>query len=425
MLARLTFLALLAPSFTQAAPLTLPQALAEARAHAFDLRAAQAAVAQAQGGVRAAGALPNRMLTLGAGPSLGCYGEGCRAGSPVLAAQLSEQGALWQLLTGKRSLREEAARLGLGAAQQLERDALRQLEAAVKQQYVASVTAARAIDFAQEVRDSTKKTADLILERYKAGAIDEADVSRVETQRLEAEQALEANRQLEVQQRALLAFLLGRQSGARGLELEAGRFATSTPTLSLDGAAVDALLAEALDRRADVQAAEAAVAQAESTVPSIRRQRVPDVSLFATFGQQGLAPDFSNPPNLTFGLSLPIPAVYRLEGELASAQAALETQRILLERSRAQVRTDVENAWADFQSAQAQTRRMDGLLLRAAARARALVSVQYEKGAASLIEFLDAQRTFVSINVEALQLTQFYWSSLFRLEAAVGQELAP
>jgi cobalt-zinc-cadmium efflux system outer membrane protein len=67
---------------------------------------------------------------------------------------------------------------------------------------------------------------------------------------------------------------------------------------------------------------------------------------------------------------------------------------------------------------------MDQGLLRSAARARELVSVQYDKGAAGLIELLDAQRTFVAINVEYLTVVQSYWTAVFRLEAALGQELS-
>jgi cobalt-zinc-cadmium efflux system outer membrane protein len=124
-------------------------------------------------------------------------------------------------------------------------------------------------------------------------------------------------------------------------------------------------------------------------------------------------------------LSLPLPVVYRFEGELTRARATVQAQRVALEKARAQVRTDVETAWAAFQAAHLQSRRMDESLLRQAERARTLVSLQYDKGAASLIEFLDAQRTFVAINVESLTVVQAWWTAVFRLEAAVGQEFLP
>jgi cobalt-zinc-cadmium efflux system outer membrane protein len=408
-----------------AAPLTLPEALGEAHAHGFDLRTAELAIEQARGDRLTAGALANPTLTVGAGPSLGCYGPGCRAGSPTLTAGVSDQGALSQVLVGKRGLRVEAAQAGVASAEAQREDSQRQLDSLIKQQFVAAVTAERATQFSQQVRDSTAQTAALIRERYQAGAVDEADVSRVETQRFEAEQALDGSRQNAEAQRSLLAFLLGRESGAQALTLEPGLFTRTAVSPELDHATLADLVTRALERRPDVRAQAAAVQQAEATVASLERQRVPDVALGATFAQQGLSPDFSSPPNVVVSLSLPLPVVYRFEGELTRARATVQAQRVALEKARAQVRTDVETAWAAFQAAHLQSRRMDESLLRQAERARTLVSLQYDKGAASLIEFLDAQRTFVAINVESLTVVQAWWTAVFRLEAAVGQEFLP
>ncbi len=422
---RFTTTFLFVAGLAHAAPLTLTQAVDEARTHGFDLRTAQLAVEQARGDRLAAGALANPTLSIGAGPSLGCYGPGCRAGSPTLTASVSEQGALWQLLVGKRGLKLDAAQAGVDSAEAQQADSRRQLDSLVKQQFVAAITAERAIEFSEQVRDSTAQTAALIRERYKAGAVDEADVSRVETQRFEAEQALDASRQNADQQRSLLAFLLGRESGAKDLTLEAGVYTRPAASPELDHATLTELITRALEHRADVRAQEALVKQAEATVASLERQRVPDVALGATFAQQGLSPDFSSPPNVVVSLSLPIPIAYQLQGELARARATVQAQKVALEKTRAQVRTDVESAWAAFQAARLQSRRMDDNLLRQADRARTLVSVQYDKGAASLIEFLDAQRTFVAINVESLQVVQAWWTAIFRLEAATGQEFSP
>lgn len=408
-----------------AAPLSLAQAVDEALAHGYDVRVAEANIAQARGDLEAAAALPNPSVAVSAGPSLGCFGEGCRAGSPAITAQLSEQGALWQLLVGKRALKETVARMGIDVAQTNRADAQRQLVALVKQQFIAAMIAERTTAFSTDVRDSTRRTSELIRERYRAGAVDEADVSRVEVQRLEAEQALETSQQASQAQRSALRFLLGRGPADRQpFELDERPFMPAKPIESLEAASLETLIDQALAARPDVKNELAQVAQAEASVASLKRQRVPDVALVANYSQQGLSPDFSSPPNVTLGVSLPLPVAYRLGGEIAHAEAALAAERVQLERVRAQVRTDVEQAWSAYSAARSQVHRMDTGLLRAAARARELVSVQYDKGAASLIEFLDAQRTFVAINVEYLAVIQAYWTAVFRLEAALGQELS-
>jgi cobalt-zinc-cadmium efflux system outer membrane protein len=68
---------------------------------------------------------------------------------------------------------------------------------------------------------------------------------------------------------------------------------------------------------------------------------------------------------------------------------------------------------------------MESRLLERARRARDLVDYQYKKGAASLLELLDAQRTFVAINAEYYQDVSDYWTAFYQLEEAVGQELGP
>jgi cobalt-zinc-cadmium efflux system outer membrane protein len=65
---------------------------------------------------------------------------------------------------------------------------------------------------------------------------------------------------------------------------------------------------------------------------------------------------------------------------------------------------------------------MQGRLLERARRARDLVRVQYEKGAASLLELLDAQRTFAQTHAEYLQDLHDLWLAHFKLLAAVGRE---
>jgi cobalt-zinc-cadmium efflux system outer membrane protein len=64
----------------------------------------------------------------------------------------------------------------------------------------------------------------------------------------------------------------------------------------------------------------------------------------------------------------------------------------------------------------------DGGLLKAARTARDITRLQVEKGAASLTDFLDAQRTYIATNVEYFQDLASYWTAVFGLEQAVGME---
>jgi cobalt-zinc-cadmium efflux system outer membrane protein len=410
-----------APAGAQA--LTFSEALSEARAHAFDGRAAEARLEQARADVVAARQLTNPAVLLQGGPSIGCFGERCRDGSPALNAQLSDQAALSQLLFGKVGLRTEVAEAGVRASALQRDDALRAVVASVKTQFVAALIAEQTARFTAEVRDAAEETSTLFAARLKAGAVDDADVARVEVARLEAAQALDAAQRLTTTQRSTLAYLLGRSAGAPLPRPEGGRWLTTAPQPGLDGESLERLLEVARAQRPDLRAQAEALAQARAQAQLARRARIPDVTVSVAFNVQGQAPSYSNPPNLMAGLGLPLPVLNQQRGEVERADAVVREQEALVDEAEAQVRTDVETAFAAWDLARVQAERMErGGLLASARRARELVSVQYQRGAASLLELLDAQRTFIAVSLEYLGVVQAYWSAVFRLEAAVGQE---
>jgi len=53
------------------------------------------------------------------------------------------------------------------------------------------------------------------------------------------------------------------------------------------------------------------------------------------------------------------------------------------------------------------------------------VSFSYSHGAASLLEFLDAQKSYRDTQVAYIGLVGSYWSVLAQLSLAVGQEVIP
>jgi len=54
---------------------------------------------------------------------------------------------------------------------------------------------------------------------------------------------------------------------------------------------------------------------------------------------------------------------------------------------------------------------------------RDLTKLMYEKGAAALLAYLDAQRTFIASNVEYLNDLANCWTAVFQLAQAAGKEL--
>jgi cobalt-zinc-cadmium efflux system outer membrane protein len=118
-----------------------------------------------------------------------------------------------------------------------------------------------------------------------------------------------------------------------------------------------------------------------------------------------------------------LPVFYQQQGEIKKAEADLRTQTLGFAKARAQVLSDVGIAEGSYLATRELVERMEGRLLDRARLARDLVSLQYQKGAASLLEYLDAQRTFIATNQEYLQDLANYWIAVYQLEAAIGEDL--
>jgi cobalt-zinc-cadmium efflux system outer membrane protein len=414
------------------AELTLEEAVRVLRERGLDLLVAEAGIEGAQGDVQAAAAIKNPILSGSFGKSRAFSGCTDAQGNPVscgwlpdpaLAVGLSDDGAIFDALSGKRRMRIAVARAALEASRASRDDALRTLTAQVKIQFLQQILAQDALRFAREVAGASARTFELTKVRYEEGAINEADLARIEVAKLESDQSVDQANQSLRDARAQLAFLLGVRS-------RVPEFAVTAPDLEhfavppgLAAPDPDALLAAAREARPDLAAALRQRERTEAALALARRQRFPDVSLSFNYSQQGTTPSATTPPTFTFGVSVPLPLFYRQQGEIRHAEADLASQSITSAKVEAQVATDVESALADWQSAGSLARRMEGGLLERARRARDLVEIQYRKGAASLLELLDAQRTYIATSAEYRQDLAAYWTAVFKLEQAVGRNL--
>ncbi len=126
---------------------------------------------------------------------------------------------------------------------------------------------------------------------------------------------------------------------------------------------------------------------------------------------------------MLFTLSAPIPIFYQQQGEIRKAEANYDTQSLLQAKLTAQVVNDVATAMAAFRTSRSLVERMEKALKPSAERAFSITRVQYDKSAATLMDLLDAQRTYIAVNVEYLQDLANYWTAVFQLEEAVGMEL--
>jgi cobalt-zinc-cadmium efflux system outer membrane protein len=402
--------------------LHLPDALRLFREHGLDLILAEAAVEAARGDTLLASAAPNPAFSGGVGRSFACSGSGCS--SLAWSAGISDQAAIFDSLSGKRRLRTNTAQLAFEVARKGEADARRTLEGLLRQSYLGAVALRQALTTQKEAQETLGHLAELNRARYQHGSISEVEVLKVATEKLTADQEVErAERDLNAGMTEL-AFMLGARGRVPAFEVDAELPGYVVPP-ALAQATVDTLLDLARKQRPDLAGAKLDRDRAESSVKASQRLRFPEIEMNAGFSGQGAYSSAINPPTFTFGLTLTPPIFNRFQGEIVKAKADLVTQKTQLAKTEAQILRDVQTAFTQFKSAKSRVERAERDLLEHARRTRDLVQVQYQKVAASLLEYLDAQRMLISTKLDYEDDLADYWQSVVLIGRAVGLEIGP
>ena len=422
--------------------LSLDEAVRIFRARGLDLLIAEAAERSAEGAVKIAGAVANPVVSATIGNSFtysntnfsrsNCLVSGAECSPWAYSVGISDSAALADALSGKRDLRLRVARNALAAAKLSRVDSERVLLFQLKAAYLQVAEAAIADKFAREVASTNVTTLRKFEDRYRAGAISEGDLERIETQKLESDQAVDSADQGLRQARLALAFLLGVRGDVSDFDVDTTVLDFSVPNALRDATPVG-LLRTAFDQRPDLLSLGYLRASAEAQIQLVKRQRVPDLTLAVTAAAGGFGGLSTNAPigpqTVTFGVSAPLPIFYQLDGELRQAQAQYDTSALQHAKATAQVVNDVGSAFAAFAASRRLVERMEGPrrdgggLLASAKGALDVTAVRYEKGAASLTDYLDALRSYIAIKLEYFGDLTSYWTAVFQLESAVAKEL--
>jgi cobalt-zinc-cadmium efflux system outer membrane protein len=137
-------------------------------------------------------------------------------------------------------------------------------------------------------------------------------------------------------------------------------------------------------------------------------------------------PSFNNPfarNTLGASVSIPLRIFDRNQGEKLRTQLDIDREEKLMEATRAQVFSDVDSAYATVNSTAILLKPYKDRYLQQASRVRDTIAFSYEHGAASLLDFLNAQADYRSVQVNYLNLVASYLSAASQLNLAVGREV--
>jgi cobalt-zinc-cadmium efflux system outer membrane protein len=112
------------------------------------------------------------------------------------------------------------------------------------------------------------------------------------------------------------------------------------------------------------------------------------------------------------GISIPLMTGYGFEGEIARAISDKKLAETDLERIKAQAISEVNKARGDLKTAEARVMHYDDNLLKEADKVLQSAEFAYKQGAQSVMDLLDARRTYKSTQLEAMSARADYASAL-------------
>ena len=181
----------------------------------------------------------------------------------------------------------------------------------------------------------------------------------------------------------------------------------------------DMLRARLVDENPRQRAARAEAERQQALLSVARRARIPDLDL-SVFRDKEIDKDANG-----FSLRVKVPLWNANRGEIARAQAAAQVSAAERDRTRLELLAELEGRLKELEIAAAQAAMLDGQILPAAERSVGLARLSYEEGETSLLDLLDAQRTYREAQREAAE-AHFALSLAFAgVQRLVGPDFNP
>ena len=312
----------------------------------------------------------------------------------------------------KRELRTESTKKGTAIAISQQDDLERGLLFNLRNAFVQTLQAKAVLQVSKDNLEYYDHVLKISRDRFEAGDIAQIDYDRLELQRVQYEsdvQTAEVNLRTEKIQ---MLMLLNDRTPIEQFDL-VGVFDFND---QID--ALDAYRQIALDNRPDLKAAVQAVDKAQTDYKLAEANGSTDPTFSFDVGR--------NPPiDAYFGVdvSIPLRIFDRNQGNKLQAKIDITRQGRLRDAAEAQVFNDVDSAYATLNSDLILLRPYKQKYLAQAVRVRDTILFSYQHGGASLLDFLNAESDYRSVELNYVNLVGSYLTAAAQLNQAVGREV--
>jgi cobalt-zinc-cadmium efflux system outer membrane protein len=407
------FLLMGAASGQTASLISLEQAIDLALAHSHSLKASRTLILQNEAQEITANLRPNP--TLGADTQfVPFFSPQDFSGENLDNVQQFDVGISYLFERGhKRQRRLQAARDQTAVTRAQVTDAERTLVFSVGQQFISVLLAESTLEFALQDLKGFQQTVDIGEAQFKAGFIGEGDYLKIKLQLLQFQTDVSAARLAKEQALVSLRQFLGYDAVPANFDV-IGDLAYEPLKIN-----VEDLQMKAMRQRPDFRAAELGVTAAQSQILLAKANAKVDVN--GTYDFTHVSGE--NTASLFANFELPI--FNRNQGELARTRYALTQAQEQELAASDQVLSDVANAYEAVKSNDEVVQLYTSGYLKQAQDSRDISEYAYKRGAASLLDFLDAERSYRSVQLAYRQALGSYMTALEQLKEAVGTRNLP
>lgn len=396
-----------------AALITLDEAIQMALRHNHSLLAARTTIQQSEAEETTANLRPNPVL-MGDAQFLPIFQPSQFNSDYIDNTAQFDLGLSYLFERGKkRQHRLQAAKDQTAMTRSLVADSERSLTFNVASAFINVELAESTLALASQDLKSFQNTVDISEARYKAGDISEDDLLKIKLQLLQFQADVSAARLARVQGLSDLRQLLGYESVDANYDV-AGAFDYMPVKGNLDD-----FQAKALQTRPDLRAAQQGVAAAQSQYALQKAISKQDVTGQVSYTHLS----YSN--NISLFGQIPLPVFDRNQGEIARTGFAIAQAREQSQFTNGQVLTDVRDAFESVRSNDEILQIYRSGYLDEAKQSRDINEYSYRHGAASLLDFLDAERSYRSVELAYRQALASYLIAVEQLREAVGTRSLP
>jgi cobalt-zinc-cadmium efflux system outer membrane protein len=314
----------------------------------------------------------------------------------------------------KRELRLESAQEATKVAVSSQSDLERNLLFTLRSAFVGTLQAKAVLQVAKDNLEYWDRVLKISKDRLSDGDLAQIDYERLELQRVQFESDLQTAEVNLRTSKIQLLMLLNERTPVEQLDVT-GPFDYNEQLQSLED-----FRQVALDTRPDLRAAMQSVDLARTN----HQLAVANGSTDPTFGVDV----GRNPPiDQYFGVSVSIPLRIfdRNQGEKLRTQLDIDRNERLRDAAQAHVFSDVDSAYALVNSNLTLLRPYKAKYLQEAEHVRETMAYSYQRGGASLLDFLSAEADYRAVQLNYVNLVGAYLTAAAQLNLAVGREAIP